>query len=205
MTIENRFPTLETARLLLREIVPTDSNALFSIHGDVEHMRWFGADAPAIVEDAAKLIDIFAGWRNLPNPGTRWGIERQSDGVFIGTCGLFKWNKGWSSCTIGYELAPTAQGCGYMQEALLAVLAYGFDEMDLHRIDASVSPENVRSINVLTGLGFLQEGRSREAGYWAGSHHDLLQFGLLRRDFTKQSDEPAVHVERPLSENLNGR
>jgi len=105
MTIENRFPTLETARLLLREIVPTDSNALFAIHGDVEHMRWFGADAPATVEDAAKLIDIFAGWRNLPNPGTRWGIERQSDGVFIGTCGLFKWNKGWSSCTIGYELA----------------------------------------------------------------------------------------------------
>jgi [ribosomal protein S5]-alanine N-acetyltransferase len=182
MTSGNAFPILATTRLRLREITHQDADALFAIHGDAEHMRWFGNDPMKIVEEATKLIDIFAGWRASPNPGTRWGIERQADGAFLGTCGLFKWNRSWHSCTLGYELAASAQGHGYMSEALQAALAYGFEQMELNRIEASVNPNNTRSIRVLAELGFLEEGRLREAGYWAGQYHDLLQFALLRRD-----------------------
>lgn len=180
---DDAFPTLSTARLRLREITHADSEALFAIHGDAEHMRWFGAETMLSVEEAAKLIDVFAGWRKLPNPGTRWGIERQADGAFIGTCGLFKWNRSWRNCVIGYELAADAQGHGYMAEALRATLAYGFNQMGLHRIEASVNPENARSITVLNKLGFVLEGRLREAGFWADQYHDLLQYSLLRQDF----------------------
>ncbi|VWC94103.1 GCN5-like N-acetyltransferase [Burkholderia lata] len=148
-------------------------------------MQWFGTETMGTVDEAAKLVEIFAGWRKNPNPGTRWGIERQSDGKFLGTCGLFKWNRGWRSCAIGYELLASAQGHGYMNEALRAALFYGFETMNLNRVEASVSPENTRSIRVLTNLGFLEEGRSREAGYWASRYHDLLQFSLLRRDYKK--------------------
>jgi ribosomal-protein-alanine N-acetyltransferase len=177
------FPTLETDRLLLRELVADDAPALFAIHGDPPAMRWYGADPMIDVRQARRLIEIFAGWRQMPNPGVRWGIQRQSDGSLVGTCGLFKWNRGWRTCTVGYELARAARGAGLMAEALSVALAWAFEEMQLNRIEAQIHPDNAASLKLARGLGFVQEGRAREAGFWQGGHHDLLQFGLLRRDW----------------------
>jgi ribosomal-protein-alanine N-acetyltransferase len=67
------FPTLETDRLLLRELVADDAPALFAIHGDAPAMRWYGADPMVDVRQAQRLIETFAGWRQMPNPGVRWG------------------------------------------------------------------------------------------------------------------------------------
>lgn len=177
------FPHLETERLLLREIVKSDAQDVFAIHADQAAMRWFGSDPLTSIQEAQKLIDVFAGWRQLPNPGTRWGIQQKADHRFLGTCGLFKWNRSWKSCVIGYELAAFARGQGFMLEALTAVLNWGFENMDLNRVEAQVHPENLASIRLLSRLGFVLEGCMREAGFWLGSHHDLQQFALLRRDF----------------------
>lgn len=48
------FPTLETDRLLLREIVASDAPDLFAIHGDAEAMRWFGTDPLTDIQQARK-------------------------------------------------------------------------------------------------------------------------------------------------------
>ncbi len=177
------FPTLETHRLRLRELVPDDAPALFTIHGNgnAEAMRWYGT-VPNLA-GAEKLIQRFAEWRRLPDPGTRWGLIHREDGRLLGTCGLFKWNAAWNSCTLGYELAPEAWGRGYMREAVDAALRWGFAEMRLMRIEAQVHPDNAASIALLERLGFRHEGRQREAGVWFGQRHDLLHFGLLKREF----------------------
>lgn len=185
------FPALETDRLRLREIVADDAAAVFAIHGDAAHMQWFGTEPQRRIEDAAELIETFAAWRNGPSPGILWGIERRADGELLGTCGLFKWNRTWRSSALGYELAAQAQGHGYMREALRAVLAYGFAERRLNRIEAVVHPQNRRSIALLSALGFVQEGTLREGGYWSGRHHDLLQFGLLAREYASARADAA--------------
>jgi [ribosomal protein S5]-alanine N-acetyltransferase len=177
------FPTLETERLVLREIVADDAPALFAIHSDVEAMRWFGTDPLREPSEAEVLIARFAEWRRQPNPGTRWGLQRKAGGGLIGTCGLFKWNRGWHSCTLGYELAASAWGEGLMGEALVRVLAWGFEQMQLHRVEAMIHPRNEASIKLARKLGFVHEGCAREAGYWLGAHQDLLHFGLLRTEF----------------------
>ncbi|MFO1252878.1 MAG: GNAT family N-acetyltransferase [Inhella sp.] len=110
------FPTLETARLRLREIREADAPALLAIHGNTEAMRWFGADPLQDLDGALGLVRVFAGWRQLPNPGTRWGLELKSAPGLIGSCGLFAWNRAWRKCALGYELVPQAQGQGLMQE-----------------------------------------------------------------------------------------
>lgn len=177
------FPVLDTPRLLLREIVASDAAGLLAIHGDAEAMRWFGSDPLTSITQAGQLVDMFASWRRLPNPGTRWGIARKADGRLIGSCGLFKWNRTWKSCVIGYELAAPAQRQGFMREALSTVLDWGFEQMALNRIEAQVHAENTPSIALLGRLGFALEGNLREAGFWGGRHHDLQQFALLRRDY----------------------
>ncbi len=178
------FPQLLTQRLRLREAVAADAPALFAIHGDHEAMRWFGSDPPADLASAGKIIENFNAMRQLPAPGIRWAIEtRDGDGTLIGTCGLFRWNRGWRVCLTGYELAREMQGRGYMREALRAAYAWGFETMALDRIEAQVHPDNAPSLALLKSLGFVEEGLLREAGLWMGQRWDLVQLGLLRREF----------------------
>jgi [ribosomal protein S5]-alanine N-acetyltransferase len=182
MPSESLFPTLETDRLILREISGSDAAALFAIHGDIEAMRWFGSDPVPDIEGARGLIEIFAGWRILPNPGTRWGLQLKTNPTLIGTCGLFKWNRSWRSCAIGYELGAAHQGKGFMAEAVNAMIDWGFEAMELNRIEATIHPMNRPSITMAQRLGFVEEGRLREGGYWGGRFEDFLLFSLLRSD-----------------------
>jgi len=188
MTTEGPFPSLSTKRLQLREIVASDAPALLAIHGDREAMKWFGSDPLADLEAAGKVIAGFANMRQQPNPGVRWGIVRADaarGGVLLGTCGLFRWNRGWRTCLTGYELARQAQGQGYMTEALRAIFAWGFETMELERIEAQVHPLNTPSLALLKRLGFVEEGLLREAGLWMGERRDLVQLGLLKREFVR--------------------
>jgi len=173
------FPALDTSRLTLREVVDSDAENILRVHGDAKHMRWFGSDPIPDLDGAAKLIATFASWRKEPVSGARWAMELRDQPGLIGTCGLFRWNRNWKSCAVGYEIAPAHQGRGYMKEALKAIITWGFREVHLNRIEAQVHPDNTASRALLEALGFVQEGRQREAGYWAGGHHDLLQYALL--------------------------
>lgn len=182
------FPALETPRLLLRELGPADAPALLRIYGDANAMRWFGTDPLTSLQQAEQQIAAFAGWREQPNPGTRWALQCRSSGALLGSCGLFKWNRSWRSCSLGYELGPAAWGRGLMREALHAVLHWGFEQMELERVEAQIHPDNIASLKLAERLGFAQEGRLRQAGFWLGQRHDLLQLGLLRQDFFQAHD-----------------
>ena len=186
MTTGGAFPSLSTARLQLREIVASDAPALLAIHGDRETMKWFGTDPVVDLEAAEKVIAGFANMRLLPSPGVRWGIvhaDPARGSALLGTCGVFRWNRGWRTCLTGYELARHAQGQGYMREALRAIYAWAFDAMAIERVEAQVHPQNAPSLALLKTLGFVEEGLMREAGLWLGERRDLVQLGLLKREF----------------------
>ncbi|UII73388.1 GNAT family N-acetyltransferase [Pseudomonas sp. HN11] len=181
----NPFPTLHTPRLHLRELVAQDAQVLFALYRDSDSMRWFGADPMTDIAQAKSLIVTFAQWRTHPNPGTRWGLE--FEGRLIGSCGLFKWNRGWSSCSLACELAPEFRRQGLMSEALRATLEWGFVQMHLQRVEALVHPLNHASRALLERLGFKSEGTLREAGFWNGQRHDLEVLGLLAWEWPDRS------------------
>ena len=189
MTTEGPFPSLSTRRLQLREIVASDAPSLLAIHSDREAMKWFGTDPLVDLEAAERVIAGFANMRSLSSPGVRWGIVHGQPGkgsALLGTCGVFRWNRGWRTCLTGYELARHAQGQGYMAEAQRAIFAWAFDTMAVDRIEAQVHPENLPSLVLLKRLGFVEEGLLREAGLWMGERRDLVQLGLLRREFVSR-------------------
>lgn len=177
------FPCLETHRLRLREITDEDAPALFAIHSNAKHMKWFGADPLQDLDGAIGMVKLFGGWRQLANPGVRWGLELKSQPGLIGSCGLFAWSRNWHKCSLGYELAPEAVGAGLMSEALDTIIAWGFREMALNRIEAQAHAENTASLKLLQKLGFVQEGCLREVAYWGGRHHDLVQLSLLAAEW----------------------
>lgn len=181
------FPQLRTSRLVLDALQPQDAHALFAILSDAHAMRWYGTDALTQPEQAHTLINTYTQWRQNHPPGTRWAIRLRSNGQLIGSAGVCKWNQRWKSCALGYELAPSHQGQGYMSEALSAILGWSFQHMALNRVEAMTHPANQASIRLLQALSFMQDGHLREAGYWAEQHHDLLLFSLLRKDFMGQA------------------
>lgn len=176
------FPRLDTPRLRLRSISSSDAPALFAIHSDINWMRWYGVDPVIDMSQAEQLAELFSGWFHA-GTGFRWGLERREDRRLIGTCGLFRWNKSWRNCVIGYEILRECHGQGYMREALTAVLDYGFNVMRLHRIQAETHPDNLASSGLATRLGFRFEGVHREQAYWGARYHDLNCYSLLEREW----------------------
>jgi ribosomal-protein-alanine N-acetyltransferase len=176
------FPELHTPRLRLRALTPADAPALLRIHADTDWMRWYGIDPVRDLSEAEQLAELFAGWF-ASGAGFRWGLEKKDDGALIGSCGLFRWNRSWRNCALSYEIARDCRRRGYMREALSAVLDYGFDFMQLHRIQAETHPDNAASIALATRLGFRFEGVHREQGYWNGRFHDLHCYALLEQDW----------------------
>lgn len=74
-------------------------------------------------------------------------------------------------------------GKGYGTEAMKRLLAYGFLEMNLHRIYLRVFSFNNRAIQLYKKLGFQQEGISRESLFRHGHWHDIIHMGLLQEEY----------------------
>ncbi|KYH27165.1 MULTISPECIES: GNAT family N-acetyltransferase [Clostridium] len=73
---------------------------------------------------------------------------------------------------VGYSIDKEEQGKGYMKEALNLVLDYAFDDMELHRIEASTLVDNTRSQNVLKACGFKEIGISEKYLFINGKWRD---------------------------------
>ena len=84
---------------------------------------------------------------------------------------------------IGYELAPEYWVRGYATEAALAMVTFGFRELELHRISSWCIADNTASARVLERVGLRPEGRLRENEYFKGRWWDTLLFGLLESDW----------------------
>jgi [ribosomal protein S5]-alanine N-acetyltransferase len=176
------YPELETDRLLLREIVPADAEDLFRIFSDAETMEYWSCRPYTSVQQASELIDRMAQAR-CSGRALHWGISLKGDPRLIGKCGYNEWRKVHRRGDVSYILARDCWGRGIVTEAVSAVLDYGFDHMDLHSVEAGVTPGNVASAKMLEKLGFRLEGHLRES-YWAEDRFvDSLIFSLLQRDW----------------------
>lgn len=82
-------------------------------------------------------------------------------------------------CNVGYSLAETEQGKGYMTEAMHGAIDYMFQEFNMHRIMASYIPHNQRSGNLLRRLGFTVEGYARDYLMINGKWEDHILTSLI--------------------------
>ena len=176
------FPTLETERLSLRQITQADAEGLFELYAKPEVVRFIDQEPMERLDQAKMLIstfeDLFESGRGL-----RWGVFTLEEGQLIGTCGYKEWYTRRFRAEISYELAPDSWGSGYMREALVAILDYGFHQMKLRRVEGLVDPEDTRSHNLLSGLGFRMEGVLREHDFIKGKFQDDMVFSLLHQDW----------------------
>jgi len=87
---------------------------------------------------------------------------------------------GFRSANLGYALHKDFEGKGLMQDALKTVIDYAFDELMLHRLEASTLLDNHKSQNVLRRLGFKEVGINEKYLYINGKWQDHYTFSLIR-------------------------
>ena len=174
--------TLQTERLTLRPLVLADADAIFAMRADPVVQR-YGSHPPWTDRQAA-LDWLDRNARGAANgEHVQFAIERCSDGVVVGTCTLFALDAQCRRADVGYALALSEWGKGYANEAVSAMLSWGFDELDLNRVEADIDPRNVPSARALERLGFTREGHLRERWIVAGEISDSWIYGLLAREW----------------------
>ncbi|XGC79762.1 GNAT family N-acetyltransferase [Bdellovibrio bacteriovorus] len=92
-----------------------------------------------------------------------FGIFRKDDGVLIGTVKLMDISRGiFQNAYLGYRIFNPYWGNGYAQEACKAAIQIAFKNLDLHRVEAGISPKNKKSIKTAIAIGLKKEGLSKK-------------------------------------------
>ncbi|MCC8437926.1 GNAT family N-acetyltransferase [Brevibacillus sp. M2.1A] len=102
------------------------------------------------------------------------------------------------SCWIGYFLDKELNGKGYMTEAVKLVVAYAFETLGLHRLEAGVMPHNIGSIKVLLKAGFHKEGIAKKNVKINGRWEDHQTLAIVKEEQTDQV-KPQVQRKNPGS------
>ncbi|MBO9129682.1 GNAT family protein [Bacillus sp. 165] len=181
------FPVLHTSRFVLRELKLTDAPLMFRYFSDEEVVRFYGLEPFSSCEQAESLIMQMKNGFQTGN-AIRWAIARKEDDILMGTIGFHNWSKLHYRAEIGYEIAKEYWGQGIMTEVLHPVISYGFRQMNLNRIGATVRKENYASRKVLEKLDFLEEGALQEYQYYLGYFYDLLMYGLVKSRYRRREE-----------------
>ena len=110
-------------------------------------------------------------------------VLRESDDALVGGCTLSNVRRGVTQCcTLGYWIGSQFARQGYMTGALRTLLPFVFRTLGLHRIEAACLTDNDASKNLLTRVGFRQEGLARRYLLINGEWADHLLFALLKEE-----------------------
>jgi len=155
------FPSLETDRLHLRILTLQDTEEVFRHFADENITQFMDIEPCKDLQEAEEIIRF-----HMEDPGCRWGIFDRSTGALIGTCGYhcLRGARGGDSfiAEVGFDLAKLYWGQGIMHEVMKAVIDFGFIQMGLTAIDATVDPANERSRGLMRKLGFQEEPEPRD-------------------------------------------
>ncbi len=176
------FRTLPTKRLLLREMNPEVYQHVFTHYTDEELKQFFGLRTDDELD--LKKQTYRNGLTTFNKSFLYFQLVKKETNENIGWCGFHTWYIQHYRAEIGYILTNDGEkGKGYMKEALPEIIRYGFEQMNLHRIEAFVGPANKPSLKLVKSLGFIKEGKLREHYHKDGRIEDSVVFSLLKKEY----------------------
>ena len=178
----SQLPTLTTQRLVLRRLKMSDARDMFIYSSDPEVARYVQWRAYESVLAVQAFLRYNQHQSRLNQP-CAWGMALKEDDRVFGTAGFTWVNDDNRSGEIGYSLARSRWGCGYATEATEAILAYGFDSMRLHRIEAQHDVRNPASGRVMEKCGMRYEGTLRGRLFNKGVYADMKVYAILEDEW----------------------
>ena len=175
-------PTLKGERVTLRGVVPEDRDSYLANAGQAEATWGFGGGKDDIgsrtPEQADRWLEGRPGW-------LRWMITVEG-GRRIGTVSFHDISEPDRRATLAIGImSADDMDRGFGTEAMKLLLAHGFGEMNLHRVDLRVLARNRRAIRAYEKCGFVQEGIERHSALIDGKWEDDVIMSVLEHEFER--------------------
>ena len=175
------FETIETERLILRKLTGEMWEDILLNGSEEEILLYLGTRSDAIESEKEKARKGFGSFNKSL---LIFHLMDKNTGELLGWCGYHTWYRPHDRAEIGYGMYDDAhKSKGYMTEALRAVLKYGFEQMNLHRVEAFIADYNIPSKRLLERCGFRREGVAREHYFDNNQYEDSAFYGLLKHEF----------------------
>jgi ribosomal-protein-alanine N-acetyltransferase len=144
----NSFTELQTKRFFLRTLKPADWEAISYLRSDRDVNKFVKRPSAETKEKALAFIKkIEAGIED--QSFYYWSISEAQNSEMIGSICLWNFSEDRKTAEVGYDLNPTFQGKGVMDEALKKVTEFGFNHLLLNAIEAFTQKDNLSSTNLL--------------------------------------------------------
>ncbi len=175
-----KVPTLETERLILRMWERKDAQQLFDYAKDPDVGPNAGWKPHATVGESRMIIET------LFRVNETWAIVEKETGTVIGSIGFEpdKYRPDIKSREMGYSLAKSRWGRGYMTEAAGRLIQYAFEQLKLEILMIRTSETNLRSQRVIEKSGFTYEGTLRRAyRMYDGNLREVRCYSMLKEEY----------------------
>ena len=182
--VNDSMEPIQTERLLVRDFNENDWQSVHDYASDpevVRYMEW----GPNTEEETKNFIQrTIPSQKEQPRQKYTLAIILRDDTELIGSGGIKVSNPNNLEAEVGYCLNRQFWGRGYATEVGKALLRFGFEKLNLHRIFATSDPENKASVHVLENIGMNREGRLREHKWIKGTWCDSYLYAILDREWT---------------------
>ncbi len=167
---------LESERLKLIDVTWDDVEDIHILHSYQEVDEFNTLGIPKDIDETKEFIrpmieDRKAEVRKL----YFWKILRKVNNEFIGIAGMNLSANKFRLGEVYYKFMPAHWGKGYATEVSKRLIRSGFDDFQLHKVEAGVATENVASIRILEKCGMVREGLRRKIlpirGEWKDNYH----------------------------------
>jgi len=149
------------------------------------HGSWVAAPQSRSAFDG--YVARFGGRRTLTRSHAGYLALRRDDQSLVGVFNFSEIVRGaFQNAYLGYYGFRANAGRGLMKEGLALALDAAFGPLALHRVEVNIQPGNVRSIGLVTTMGFAQEGFARGYLRIAGRWRDHVRFAMLAEDWGAQ-------------------
>src|SRR5207302_3740583 len=132
-----------------------DAANLFAFRSDPQEQRYNSRPMAHPAEAAALIAELRAGYREQTM--LHWAVTERGSDTVIGLFGFNAWDRGHQRAEIGYDLARPYWRRGIAFEAMTLIVEFGFERMELHRIETETIADNTASVRLLQKLGFQRE------------------------------------------------
>ena len=147
---------LKTEKILLRDIEGSDIDTVFRGLSNPDVIKHYGVSFDSL-EETKEQMKWFADTKQ------KWfAICSADNNVFYGAGGLNDISKKHKKAEIGLWLLPEYWGKGIMKKVVPVICDYGFDRLELHRIEGFVDSENKNCKRAMSALDFEIEGTMRD-------------------------------------------
>ncbi|MCH7323219.1 GNAT family N-acetyltransferase [Solibacillus sp. MA9] len=175
----------------LRTFTPSDARALAQLLADNKFFwsTYEPLHREEFYTEGAQYQKILESLQLLQaNREFSFGIFDHGSQRLIGHISLYSIKRlPYSSCFVGYSMDERYIGRGITTEAVRLLLEFGFNRLNIHRIEAYVAPQNIASIKVLEKSGFTREGLLRQLLFINGVWVDHYMYAILQDEYKKMN------------------